>query len=355
MLAGKPGQVASHGRAKNGYIQPMQRFTVDPKASDWRETKAFRAAVEAIAAGRLVAVPTETVYGLAADATSAAACAGIFAAKGRPSFNPLIAHVASLDDAKRHGVFDERALKLAEAFWPGPLTLVVPKRADSPVCDLATAGLATIALRVPASKIMRDLAEASGRPIAAPSANRSGRISATTADAVIEDLGESLAVVIDAGATPVGVESTIVGLVGGSARLLRPGGIAREQIETVLGEPLLTAESNAAAPAAPGMLLSHYAPAAKLRLDAKDVRPGEALLAFGLPLPSGAENVASIENLSERQDMTEAASRLFSALRRLDACGAAVIAVMPVPMTGLGEAINDRLTRAAAPRDSTPE
>lgn len=329
----------------------MQRFLVEKTATDWRETEAFRAAVAAIAAGRLVAVPTETVYGLAADATNPSACAGIFVAKGRPSFNPLIAHVASLKEAERHGVFDERALKLARAFWPGPLTLVVPKRADSPVCDLATAGLATIALRVPASKIMRDLAEACGSPIAAPSANRSGRISATTADAVVEDLGGSLDVVIDAGATPVGVESTIVGLAGDKPRLLRPGGIAREDIEAVLGQPLLEAEGSDTAPTAPGMLTSHYAPTARIRLAAGDVRPGEALLAFGLPLPAGAHQAVAIENLSERADTTEAAIRLFAALRRLDASGAATIAVMPVPMGGLGEAINDRLKRAAAPRD----
>lgn len=328
----------------------MKRFIIDPNDESWREAEGFRAAVAAIAAGELVAVPTETVYGLAADATDASACAAIYAAKGRPSFNPLIAHVASLEDAERHGIFDERAHKLAAAFWPGPLTLVVRKRAESPVCDLATAGLDTVALRVPAAAAMRHLAAESGRPIAAPSANRSGRISATTADAVIEDLGESLAVVIDGGATPVGLESTIVECIGPRPRLLRPGGVPSRAIEAVLGESLASAASDDSAPAAPGMLSSHYAPSARMRLDIGEVRPGEALLAFGLPLPPGAGQATAIENLSEGGDLTEAAANLFAALRRLDASGAGTIAAMPVPRSGLGEAINDRLIRAAAPR-----
>ncbi|MBA5776341.1 threonylcarbamoyl-AMP synthase [Stappia sp. F7233] len=328
----------------------MRRFTIDPGNESWRNSEDFRAAVTAIRNGLLVAVPTETVYGLAADATNALACASIYAAKGRPSFNPLIAHVASLEDAERHGVFDERARKLAAAFWPGPLTIVVEKRPDSPIADLATAGLQTVALRVPAAAAMRALAADSGCPIAAPSANRSGRISATTADAVIEDLRDSLAVVIDAGATPVGVESTIVECVGPRPRLLRPGGVPTNEIEAVLGETFQAAAPNDTAPTAPGMLTSHYAPAARMRLDAKSVRPGEALLAFGLPLPPGSEQAMAVENLSESADLTEAAARLFSALRRLDATGAKAIAATPIPRTGLGEAINDRLRRAAAPR-----
>ena len=330
----------------------MRRWQIDPQGTGWRDTPEFEAAVADLLAGRLVAVPTETVYGLAADATNARACAAIYAAKGRPSFNPLIAHVASTEAAGQHGVLDERAQTLAAAFWPGPLTLVVPKRPDSPVCDLATAGLDTIALRVPAAAIMRELSQASGRPIAAPSANRSGCISGTTADAVAGDLAEHLALLIDAGPTPVGVESTIVGLTGNRATLLRPGGIAREEIEAVLGEPLAApAHSPGDAPEAPGMLTSHYAPRAGLRLNAIHVEPGEALLAFGTPLPSGAERASAVAQLSESGDLHEAAARLFTAMRQLDAGGVARIAAMPVPETGLGEAINDRLRRAAAPRD----
>lgn len=330
----------------------MRRWTIDPNTRNWMASPEFTAAVRDLSDGHLVAVPTETVYGLAADATSNAACAAIFTAKGRPRFNPLISHVESLAAAEKHGRFDERARALAEAFWPGALTLVVPKRDDSPVCDLATAGLDTIALRVPSAAIMRDLAQGCGRPLAAPSANRSGRISATTAEAAAEDLGASLALVIDGGATPVGVESTIVALVDDKARLLRPGGIAREDIEAVLGVPLYApGGENTTAPQAPGMLTSHYAPSAPLRLNARDVRPGEALLAFGAPLPEGAEQAVAMENLSPRGDMVEAATRLFSALRRLDNVGASGIAAMPIPDAGLGEAINDRLRRAAAPRD----
>lgn len=330
----------------------MRRWQIDPQGTGWRTTPEFDAAVADLLAGRLVAVPTETVYGLAADATNARACAAIYAAKGRPSFNPLIAHVASSEAAGQHGVLDERAQKLAAAFWPGPLTLVVPKRPGSPVCDLATAGLDTIALRVPAAGIMRELSQASDRPIAAPSANRSGRISGTTADAVAGDLADSLALLIDAGPTPVGVESTIVGLAGNRATLLRPGGIAREEIEAVLGEPLAApANSPGAAPEAPGMLTSHYAPRAGLRLNATHVEPGEALLAFGTPLPSGAERASAIAQLSESGDLQEAAAHLFTAMRELDASGTTRIAAMPVPESGLGEAINDRLRRAAAPRD----
>ncbi len=329
----------------------MRRWQIDPQNETWRGTAAFDAAVADLVAGRLVAVPTETVYGLAADATNALACADIYAAKGRPSFNPLIAHVESLETAERHALFDARARALARAFWPGPLTLVLPKRNDSPICDLATAGLPSVALRVPAAAIMRDLASASGRPIAAPSANRSGRISGTTAEAVAGDLGDRLALLIDAGPTPVGVESTIVALTDERPRLLRPGGIERQAIETVLGEALSSPLSRPdGAPDAPGMLSSHYAPRAALRLDAGHVEPGEALLAFGPDLPQGAEHATAVVQLSACGDLREAAARLFTAMRELDDSGAARIAAMPIPETGLGEAINDRLRRAAAPR-----
>ncbi|WP_029060125.1 L-threonylcarbamoyladenylate synthase [Stappia stellulata] len=334
----------------------MQRWHLSPDTFDVSARPEFAQTVAALRAGQLVGVPTETVYGLAADASNPAAVAAIFAAKGRPHFNPLIAHVENLEAAQRHAVFDARALALAEAFWPGALTLVLPKRADSPVCDLATAGLDSIAVRVPAAPVMRALAHAVGAPLAAPSANRSGRISGTTADAVADDLGPALTMLIDAGATPVGVESTIVGLTGPEPVLLRPGGIARERIEKRLGTPLAAppASANAPeAPQAPGMLSSHYAPHATVRLNATHVLPGEALLAFGADLPEGAELAVAMESLSSSGDLTQAAARLFQALRRLDASGAPSIAVMPIPRDGLGEAINDRLRRAAAPRTVT--
>jgi L-threonylcarbamoyladenylate synthase len=229
-------------------------------STEERET-AIAAAVAALAAGRLVGLPTETVYGLGADATDGRAVAAIYAAKGRPSFNPLIAHVPDLAQAERHGIFDATARALAAAFWPGPLTLVVPKRPGSPVADLATAGLDTIGLRVPANPVTREILARFGRPVAAPSANRSGRVSPTRAEDVVEELGEAVAEVIDAGAAPVGVESTIVAVLDGRVRLLRPGGVTRTAIEAVVGHPLadegpLTDE---ATPLAPGMLSSHYA------------------------------------------------------------------------------------------------
>ncbi|GLK56468.1 L-threonylcarbamoyladenylate synthase [Methylopila capsulata] len=303
-----------------------------------------------LAAGRLVAFPTETVYGLGADATDAGAVADLYAAKGRPAFNPLISHVPSAPDAMRLGRFDAHARVLAEAFWPGPLTLVVPVTEDCPVSDLARAGLATLALRVPAHPLARAVLAAAGRPIAAPSANRSGRVSPTTAAHVFDDLAGRIDAVLDGGATHVGVESTIVACFGAEVRMLRPGGVSRAELERVLGRPLDgDVADDAARPLAPGRLLSHYAPAAPVRLDATEVRPGEALLAFG-PLVPGAESATAVENLSPTGDLREAAANLFAALRRLDAAGPAAIAVAPIPSDGLGEAIRDRLERAAAPR-----
>ncbi|MEI2384183.1 L-threonylcarbamoyladenylate synthase [Breoghania sp. JC706] len=318
---------------------------------DFLAADGFRRAAETIRAGGLVAVPTETVYGLAADATNAEACARIYAAKGRPRFNPLISHVADTEAARLHGLFDARALALADAFWPGPLTLVVPRRPGSPVCDLVTAGLDSIALRVPDSPVMQALSREAGCPLAAPSANRSGRISPTTAQAVDEDLGERVAVILDTGPTRVGVESTIVALLEDEARLLRPGGTAREDLERVLGAPLADPTArDTDTPAGPGMLKSHYAPRARVRLEARDIDPGEAFLGFG-PVPEEiARKACAARTLSETYNVEEAAARLFSDLRTLDATGAASIAVAPVPKTGLGEAINDRLTRAAAER-----
>ncbi len=307
-----------------------------------------------LAAGGLVALPTETVYGLAADATSDAAVARIYAAKGRPGTNPLISHVESLAAAERHGQFDATARALAEAFWPGPLTLVVPRAPGSPVAGRTTAGLATLALRVPASDCMRLIAATLGRPLAAPSANRSGRVSPTTAADVVADLGSRVSLVIDGGPCRVGVESTIVGCFGPEPNLLRPGGTTVEAIEAVLGRPLLRPELDAARPSAPGQLLSHYAPRAAVRLDATAVLPGEALLAFGPdPLP-GAEQAVATLNLSPAGDLAEAAAHLFTMLRVLDRSGAAVIAVAPLPHDGLGLAIADRLSRAAAPRPPVP-
>jgi L-threonylcarbamoyladenylate synthase len=302
------------------------------------------AAVAALAAGDLAGLPTETVYGLAADATSGEAVARIYAAKGRPRFNPLIAHVPDLEAAEAHGVFGPQARALAERFWPGALTLVVPARPGSGVSDLARAGLDTVAVRVPAHPAARAVLASFGRPIAAPSANRSGHVSATTAAHVVADLGATVAVVLDAGPSPVGVESTIVGLAAGAPVLLRPGGVPRADIEAVLARPLAAPEEGAVA--APGMLASHYAPRAPVRLDATRVRPGEAALDFGGRFPPSATTL----DLSRSGDLVEAAANLFGQLRALDAGTPLAIAVAPIPRLGLGEAIRDRLARAAAPR-----
>jgi len=307
-------------------------------------------AARCLGSGGLVAFPTETVYGLGADAANGAAIARLYLAKGRPAFNPLIAHVADRAAARRLARFDAAAERLAAAFWPGPLTLVLPKADACPVAELATAGLDSIAVRVPALPVAQAILRAFGRPVVAPSANRSGHVSPTTAAHVLADLGGRIDLIVDGGPAPVGLESTIVACLGEPA-LLRPGGLAREAIEAALGRPLAAPPADAPeAPAAPGMLASHYAPAAKLRLDARAVRPGEALLAFGPDLPPGAGKAAAVLNLSARGDLIEAAANLFAHLRALDRPGIAGIAVMPIPHEGLGEAINDRLARATAPR-----
>ncbi len=297
--------------------------------------------------GKLVAFPTETVYGLGADADDARAVAGIYAAKERPRFNPLIAHVADRAAAERIGMFDADASRLADAFWPGPLTLVVPYRGTG-VSDLARAGNDSVALRVPSHPVAQALLAAFGGALAAPSANRSGRVSPTLPEHVLADLDGRIHAVIEAGPADVGVESTIVACLDGGPRLLRPGGVPREAIEACLGRALMAAEPADGAPLAPGMLASHYAPRAAVRLDAVDVRPGEAWLGFGGLQASGMP-VAALD-LSRAGDLAEAAANLFGHLRRLDASGATSIAVAPVPHEGLGEAINDRLTRAAAAR-----
>lgn len=304
-----------------------------------------------LAAGALVAFPTETVYGLGADAADARAVARLYAAKERPQFNPLIAHVTGIDAASAAGQFNESARRLAEQFWPGPLTLVVTVQPNCPVCELARAGLDTVALRVPGHPAAQALLQAFGRPVVAPSANRSGHVSPTKAEHVLADLRGRIDAVLDAGATPLGIESTIIDCSGERPVLLRPGTIARDTIQLALGFPLTDAMSDGGdAPKAPGQLPSHYATRAKLRLDVKDVRPGEALLAFGPERPAGAAGAAHVLDLSPNGDLVEAAANLFAHLRALDATKTEAIAVAPIPATGLGEAIRDRLLRAAAPR-----
>jgi L-threonylcarbamoyladenylate synthase len=304
--------------------------------------------------GGVVAFPTETVYGLGADATNAAAIARLYEAKGRPSFNPLIAHVSDLKAAQRIARFDPQATLLAQAFWPGPLTLVLPRAPGCAVADLATAGLDTIAVRVPAHRIAQQILCAFGGPIVAPSANLSGHVSPTTAAHVQSDLEGRIDLIVDGGAVEVGVESTIVGCFE-VPLLLRPGGVPRGEIERVLGRTLMQppddADSDSGQPLAPGMLASHYAPRTPVRLNAKRLHPGEALLAFGVDAISGSDTASAVMNLSESGDLIEAASNLFGYLRALDASGARAIAVVPVPHYGLGEAINDRLRRAAVPQD----
>jgi L-threonylcarbamoyladenylate synthase len=301
-------------------------------------------AAAALKRGELVAFPTETVYGLGADATNDRAVAGVYEAKGRPSFNPLIVHMGSLASALGLGLFNATARKLAEAFWPGPLTLVVPLSDRSPVSLLASAGLASIAIRVPRHEVALRLLAAAGVPVVAPSANPSGKISPTTAQHVRSGLGDKVAVILDAGPCPVGLESTIVDCRGDAPGLLRPGGLPREQIEGRLGRSLAI-DAEGERPVAPGGLASHYAPHSALRLDAKGPRNGEAFLAFG-PVAQHPRML----NLSARGDLIEAAANLFRMLHELDAMRPATIAVAPIPHQGLGEAINDRLKRAAAPR-----
>lgn len=306
-------------------------------------------------AGQLVAFGTETVYGLGADATNARAVAGVFEAKGRPHFNPLICHYPSSAAAFAHVEPNDAARRLADAFWPGPLTLVLPRRPACPVALLAGAGLDTLAVRVPAQPVALALLCATAVPVAAPSANRSGQISPTTARHVLDGLEGRIAAVLDSGPCPVGVESTVLDLTGPRPFLLRPGGATLEDIEAVVGRvgrgiPLEAAEATRTL-RSPGLLVSHYAPTLPLRLRAREVARNEALLAFGAPLPGAG----AVFNLSESGDLTEAAAHLFSGLRWLDAEGARLglvrIAAMPMPETGLGLAIADRLQRAAAPRN----
>jgi len=297
--------------------------------------------------GGLVAFPTETVYGLAADATSDAAVARIYAAKARPKFNPLIAHVTSLEAALGQGVFSANALRLAEAFWPGPLTLVVPLAPGATVCAASCAGQPNIALRVPIHPVALAVIAAAGRPLAAPSANRSGRVSPVTAAHVARDFAGEIDLILDGGRCPVGLESTIIACLEEPPRLLRPGGLARGDIEAALGHALGD-PPGVGLVRSPGMSQSHYAPRAKLRLDTVTLDNGEAGLDFGGIFGAGK----NVLDLSPGRDLAEAAANLFSFLRELDARKPACIAVAPIPCEGLGEAINDRLARAAAPRDT---
>ena len=308
--------------------------------------EAIRHAAEALARGDIVAFPTETVYGLGANALDARAVAKVFAAKERPRFNPLIVHVPGLGEAEKYAVVTDTARMLAQAFWPGPLSLVLKKRPASGIVDLVSAGLETIALRAPAHPVAQALLATVQLPIAAPSANRSGRISPTTAAHVEAELDDRPAMILDGGRCPLGIESTVVAVLGDPPALLRPGALAREAIELVLGAPLAAAAANHRG-ATPGQLETHYAPSTPLRLGAVSVAPDEALLAFGGDVPAGAR--ATI-NLSASGNLEEAAARLFAALRDLDRSGATAIAVMPIPAHGLGEAINDRLQRAANQR-----
>jgi L-threonylcarbamoyladenylate synthase len=317
---------------------PTRRWPAEPET--------IAEAARLIRDGRLVAFPTETVYGLGADATLGSAAARIYEAKGRPRFNPLIAHVADAEHALRLGRFDAAARRLAEAFWPGPLTLVVPALPGA-VCDLVRAGLDTVALRVPDHPVAHALLRAAGVPIAAPSANRSGRISPTTADHVLGSLDGRIDAVLDGGPTRVGLESTIVACLD-AVTLLRPGGVPREALERVLGQPVATAHPESGVQA-PGMLASHYAPQTRVRLDAVAAGPDEAVLDFAGRLAASPARIRL--DLSATGCLTEAAANLFGHLHRLDRSGAAMIAAAPIPSSGVGEAINDRLRRAAAPRD----
>jgi L-threonylcarbamoyladenylate synthase len=312
-----------------------------------KDCAAIAEAARLIRAGELVAFPTETVYGLGGDATNERAVAKIFEAKGRPQFNPLISHVPDAGEAKRFVQWSETADKLAATFWPGPLTLVLSRAPGSAIALLATAGLDTVAIRAPAHAMAQELIRAAGVPVAAPSANRSGAISPTRAEHVAESLGDRVKLILDGGPCEVGLESTVLDLTTATPTLLRPGGATREAIEAAIGPVALSdaIPSGDAARKSPGQLDSHYAPARPVRLNATSVAGDEALLAFGPRPPAGARQVL---NLSPDGDLTQAAANLFAYLRALDQPTNTRIAVMPIPQTGLGLAINDRLRRAAA-------
>ncbi len=304
----------------------------------------IKQAAKILSKGGLVAFPTETVYGLGADACNSIAVARVYAAKGRPSFNPLIVHVADLECAKTYAQFNDTALKLASAFWPGPLTLVLPCAPDSPLSELVTAGLNSVAIRIPAHPIAQALLQQFDGPLAAPSANPSGRISPTQAAHVITDMHDRIEAILDGGTCKVGLESTILKVEDNQVSLLRSGGLSSEQIETFLGYSIMT-PSDPKTPQSPGQLKSHYAPNSPVRLNVKTLQGAEILLGFG------PECKVATLNLSPTGNLIEAAANLFSYLRKMDALSKGTIAVSPIPMSGLGVAINDRLKRAAAPRN----
>ena len=315
-------------------------------------TATIAAIAEVLRKGGIAALPTETVYGLAADAANPQAVLKIYEAKGRPSFNPLITHVPSIATAQALGEFNTVAQRLAHAFWPGPLTLVVPRRGQAATAafDVVCAGLPGIALRVPAHPLFQEVLAACGRPLAAPSANISGHVSATQPVHVLADFGAVLPI-LDGGPAEKGLESTVIDCTTDQPTLLRAGALARAELEAVLGQPLALPDAlDPMQPKAPGMLLKHYATQAPLRLNATEVKPGEVLLAFGKPLVTGAEQTRAVRNLSPMGEVREAAANIFAMLRELDALNPSAIAVMTIPTQGLGEAIADRLTRAAAGR-----
>jgi L-threonylcarbamoyladenylate synthase len=311
--------------------------------------EAIGRAAKALAKGELVAFPTETVYGLGANALDAAAVAKVFAAKDRPRFNPLIVHVLGEEEAEAYAVINDTARRLLHAFWPGPLSLVLPRKSGCAIADLVSAGLDTVALRAPSHPVARALLEAAKLPIAAPSANRSGRVSPTTAAHVEAELGSLPAMILDGGPCTLGLESTVLGIDGDDVTLLRHGALPRENIEKILGCKLTKPKAGSHV-TSPGQLATHYAPVTPLRLDASKPRRREAFLAFGPDAPSFAGPAI---NLSRRGDLTEAAANFFAALRTLDEAGVETIAVMPIPDHGLGEAINDRLKRARIPATLT--
>jgi L-threonylcarbamoyladenylate synthase len=311
--------------------------------------RALARGCQVLAAGNPVAMPTETVYGLAADATNPDAIARIYEVKGRPRFNPLIAHMSGYAMAERYARFDPLSRMLAEAFWPGPLTLVLPLAEASKIHPLCTAGLDTVGVRVPMG-FAGELIESFGRPLAAPSANTSGKVSPTSADHVEADLGRKIELILDGGPSGVGVESTIIKVEGDRLRLLRPGGLAVDDIEERIGRPVIRQEKAGASIEAPGMLASHYAPAAAVRRDAQEVNPGEILINFGGQPIAGAERAAAVFDLSAAGSLREAAANLFAIMKMADQLPSRDIAFAPIPNRGLGEAINDRIARAAAPR-----
>ncbi len=314
-------------------------------------TTDIAAAAKALRDGELVAFATETVYGLGANACDGQAVARIFEAKDRPSFNPLIVHVPDAETAMKLGKFNADAVMLANTFWPGPLTIVVERSDDCPVSQLASAGLSSLAIRVPGRQSARELLRLAGCPVAAPSANVSGQISPTRAQHVVAGLADRIWGVLDGGSCEVGLESTIVSCLAASPAILRPGGLSRERLEEALGRPVDIIASSSKNPISPGQLASHYAPKAAVRLNATAPRPGEAYLAFGKREPEAE----IIRNLSPSKNLQEAAANLFAMLHSLDMLGAQTIAVAPIPNEGLGVAINDRLARAAAPRKQAPD